>query len=89
MALAESTLAAVDALLATAGTEGITAQLRAAAPGLRVTCCDESDVGVETPYRSYPSFHLHLVDGTQHCWVLTTDVAQATAILVAKRRGTR
>lgn len=75
-------LEALDALLATAGADG--AALRARFPRLTVTRCDAADLA-ESPYRSYPGFDLHLVDGAGHCWQLTADPAQATGIVLARR----
>lgn len=76
-------LEALDALLAAAdGPDG--AALRARFPRLTVTRCDATDLA-ESPYRSYPGFDLHLVDGAGHCWQLTTDPAQATGIVLARR----
>lgn len=75
-------LEALDALLAAAGADG--AALRARFPRLTVTRCDAADLA-ESPYRSYPGFDLHLVDGAGHCWQLTADPAQATGIVLARR----
>jgi hypothetical protein len=59
------------------------ARLRQAIPGLRVTVCDASDVGTETPFRDYPSVALHLVDSSAHCWHLTTEPDLASVVLLA------
>lgn len=76
-------LEALDTLLAAAaGPDG--AALRARFPRLTVTRCDAADLA-ESPYRSYPGFDLHLVDGAGHCWQLTADPAQATGIVLARR----
>lgn len=59
--------------------------LRAALPRLTVTRCDAADLD-QTPYRSYAGLDLHLVDGSGHCWQITTDPAAATGIVLARRR---
>ncbi|ANX02770.1 DUF6129 family protein [Immundisolibacter cernigliae] len=76
-------LEALDALLAAAGGQD-GAALRARFPRLTVTRCDAADLA-ESPYRSYPGFDLHLVDGAGHCWQITADPAQATGIVLARR----
>lgn len=58
------------------------ADLRRRFPGLSVTRCDPSDLGVETPFREFARFALHLVDGSDHCWRLTGDPARATGLVV-------
>ena len=76
-------LEALDVLLAVAGgPDG--AALRERFPRLSVTRCDAADLA-ESPYRSYPGFDLHLVNGAGHCWQLTPDPAQATGIVLARR----
>jgi len=54
-------------------------------PGLSVTRCDVSDLGVEPPFRQYPRFNLYLVDASDHCWRLTADPARATGVVVAAK----
>ncbi len=76
-------LEALDVLLAAAG-DPDGAALRARFPRLTVTRCDAADLA-ESPYRSYPGFDLHLVNGAGHCWQLTPDPAQATGIVLARR----
>ncbi|HVZ52575.1 MAG TPA: hypothetical protein VG986_11445 [Pseudolabrys sp.] len=58
------------------------ADLRRRFPGLSVTRCDPSDLGVETPFREFARVALHLVDGSDHCWRLTDDPARATGLVV-------
>ncbi len=87
MALSESDLARIDALLATAEAGGIPLpDFRQNFPGLSLTRCDASDMSGETPYREYPKFKLYLVDGRDHCWRITGDFAAATGIVVAETR---
>jgi hypothetical protein len=54
-------------------------------PGLSLTRCDVSDLGVEPPFRQYPRFNLYLVDASDHCWRLTEDPARATGVVVAAK----
>jgi hypothetical protein len=54
-------------------------------PGLSLTRCDVSDLGVEHPFRRYQRFNLYLVDASEHCWRLTTDPARATGLVVAAK----
>jgi hypothetical protein len=56
-------------------------------PGRSLTQCDESDMGVETPYAQYPAADLYFVDGRDHCWHITNDPEHATGAVVARRRG--
>jgi hypothetical protein len=54
-------------------------------PGLSITRCDASDLGVEQPFRQYQRFNLYLVDASEHCWRLTADPARATGLVVASK----
>jgi hypothetical protein len=54
-------------------------------PGLSLTRCDVSDLGVEQPFRQYQKFNLYLVDASEHCWRLTADPARATGVVVAAK----
>jgi hypothetical protein len=58
------------------------ASLRRRFPGMTVTRCDASDVDVETPFRTVGGVSLYLVDGSDHCWRLTTDATRATGLVV-------
>ncbi len=58
-------------------------------PGLSLTRCDLSDLGVEEPFREYPRFNLYLIDASDHCSHLTADPACATGVgRVARKRMT-
>jgi hypothetical protein len=54
-------------------------------PGLSLTRCDVSDLGVEQPFRQYQRFNLYLVDASDRCWRLTADPARATGVVVAAK----
>jgi hypothetical protein len=59
-------------------------ELRRKFPHLSWTKCDASDV-VETPFRSYPLYDVHLLDAADHCVQLTEEPARATGIVLAQR----
>lgn len=80
-------LARAEALLAEPAAEGELAALRQALPGRAITLCDAADLTEGRPYRVVPRYEIYLVDGTAHCWQLTTDPAAATGLLLARRAG--
>ena len=88
MALNAQDLAFLDAVL---GPEDANASafaaIRARLPKMSLTRCDPGDVDSETPVRRYARWELYLVDGTAHCWRLTTDPAKATGLVVTPRGG--
>jgi hypothetical protein len=88
MALAEHELAEIDNVLTApnAGSEAF-GELRRRFPHLSLTRCDASDV-TETPFRSYATFDLHLLDSRDHCALVTDDPARATGVILAKREAT-
>ena len=88
MALNADELTEIEKILAgpDAGAQGF-AELRRRFPHLSLTRCDASDV-VETPFREYPAFDVHLLDAADHCVQITTDPARATGIILAKRSAT-
>ncbi|MEW5791756.1 MAG: hypothetical protein AB1790_09840 [Pseudomonadota bacterium] len=61
------------------------AALRRILPRITVTQCAAADV-VETPFATGEYCDLHLVDGSSHCWQLTTDPTAATGVLLAMHR---
>lgn len=61
--------------------------LREAFPDLHFTRCRDDDIGVEQPFRSADGFNLYLVDGREHCLVLTQDPANATGVVLAEVEG--
>lgn len=86
MPLNEDALARIEAVLAPPDADGqAVAGVRRDLGGLSLTQCDESDMGVETPFRQYPKFNLYLVDASEHCWRLTADPARATGLVVARK----
>lgn len=87
MAFPPELLAAIEKLLSEPGVDRrVLSGLRQRLPGLSLTLCDQSDVDGETAYREFERFSLYLVDGSDHCWRLTVDPAQATGIVVAQHK---
>ena len=86
MTLGADHLTRMDALLRECGGElpaGV--ELRRDFPGVQITRCDASDMGVEQPFREYPGYQLYLVDGNDHCWRMTLDPERATGVVIARR----
>ena len=85
MALGENELNEIAQLLASPGADAeVVAELRRRFTHLSWTRCDASDVA-EEPFRSCGRFDLHLLDTSDHCAQVTTDLARATGIILAKR----
>lgn len=90
MALTCDDLSKLDALLGSAEAErGALTTLRQQLPHLSLTSCDPSDIYAEAPFRDYPRFSVYLVDGSQHCWSITADVAKATGLVVTHHKVAR
>lgn len=88
MPLTPPDLAAIATLLQPAPPDSATlAALRRRFPQLSITRCDASDIIGAEPVRRLDHLDLHLVDGSNHCWRLTADPAQATGLLLARRSG--
>jgi hypothetical protein len=87
MALAADTLAQVQSLLEASGTtsERI-ASLRQAFPGVSLTCCDASDMDTETAVLEIDRYQVYLIDTSEHCVRITTQVQAATGLIVAEKR---
>jgi hypothetical protein len=87
MTLSLDDLAEIEVLLAAPDANvSVLAELRRRFPGMSLTRCDASDVGVESPYREFRKFSLYLVDGADHCWRLTADATRATGIVVVQHK---
>ncbi|NOJ44764.1 hypothetical protein [Bradyrhizobium archetypum] len=85
MALGTDELIEIERVLAAAEPDATSfSELRRRFPQLAVTRCDASDV-TEQPFRSFPHFDLHLIDGCDRCVQITTDPARAIGILLATR----
>lgn len=92
MSLGADEIAAIDGLLATqlvlppSGNAGLLAKFRLQFPALSLTVCDLSDIDSELPFRVYPAMSLFLVDGSDHCWRITSDPAHATGVVLARHK---
>lgn len=85
MAISADDLMEIDQVLTGPSADAqIVAELRRRCPHLFWTRCDATDV-IETPYRSYARFDIHLLDSAAHCSQITADPAQATGVVLAKR----
>ena len=63
-----------------------TAELRKALPGVSLTCCDDSDMDVETPVLETPKFNVYLIDTSEHCARIIQDPGKASGLIVAEKR---
>lgn len=61
------------------------ADLRRRLPGVSLSLCDASDVDVARRFRSFPGFDLFLVDGRDQGWRLTSELAEATGLIIARK----
>lgn len=88
MSLGEAELAVIDAVLSQrSASAGVVSELRQRLPGLKISQCDPSDLDLETPFRVWPGYAVHLVDGSAHCWRLTGDVSAATGLVLVAHEG--
>lgn len=60
------------------------AALREAFGDIHFTHCSDDDIGVGQPVRTADGFNLYLVDGREHCLVLTNDPEHATGVVLAE-----
>ncbi|MBR1163258.1 hypothetical protein [Bradyrhizobium elkanii] len=89
MALAAEELIEIERLLAVDGADtGPLVELRRRFPQLACVRCDASDV-TDQPFRRFPRFDLHLLDGSDHCVEITADPKRATGIVLARRNVAR
>jgi hypothetical protein len=85
MAMSAEDWLKIDETLAGAMLEaGLVPALRQRFPHFVWTSCDASDVA-ETPYRVYGDIELHLLNTANHCAEITSDLANATGIILAGR----
>lgn len=85
MAMTPEVIDAVVALVQETGlNESVVARLRAAWPGVHITCCHDDDVVGPPPVREHERFRLYLVDGRYHCLRLTADPDAATGLVLVE-----
>lgn len=83
--IAEARLDQITAVVRRAGlNEQTLAALREAFADLHFTYCSDDDVTVGEPARTADGFNLYLVDGREHCLVLTNDPSAATGVVLAR-----
>ena len=83
MAVSVEDIAEVDKILSTDAQVGLP-DLKAKFPHLAWTRCDASDV-VESPFRTYTHYEIHLLDSKDHCVQVTDNPEHATGFVLAKR----
>lgn len=58
--------------------------LRGMLPGVHLAWCMEDEIGADEPVVEAEQFNLYLIDGSNHCLTLTSELEQATGILIAE-----
>lgn len=83
--IAEARLDQITEVVRRAGLDEQTlAALREAFADLHFTYCSDDDITVGEPARTADGFNLYLVDGREHCLVLTNDPSAATGVVLAR-----
>lgn len=59
--------------------------VREANPDLKTVTGAMAAVMAEDPFREEAGFDLHLVDGNNHCWLITDKPELATGVVIAQR----
>ncbi|MBP2226785.1 hypothetical protein J2847_000052 [Azospirillum agricola] len=59
--------------------------VRDAHPDLKTVTGAHAAVMAEDPFREGSGFDLHLVDGNNHCWLITDKPELATGVVIAQR----
>lgn len=59
--------------------------MRQAFPELHFTFCSDDDVALDAPVAACEGYNLYLVDGSDHCLTLTTELEAASGLVVAER----
>ncbi|WP_448205747.1 hypothetical protein [Azospirillum sp. sgz302134] len=67
------------------GTDAAVRAVREANPDLSNVTGAHASVMAEDPYREEPGFNLYLVDGSNHCWLITNKPDSATGVVIAQR----
>jgi hypothetical protein len=87
MALSAEELTEIDQVLSGLAVDApVVSEMKRRFPKLSWTRCDASDV-IEAPYRSSTVYDIHLLNSTDHCSQITTDLAKTTGIILAKRKA--
>lgn len=73
-------------LFAGGGTlDAVVRGVREASPDLKTVTGAMAAVMAEDPFREEAGFDLHLVDGNNHCWLITDKPELATGVVIAQR----
>lgn len=85
--ITHSRLEAVQNMLSREGVdERAVSGLRHAYPEMHFTLCMDDDIQDEvTPIIETDNFNLYLVDGRDHCLVMTTQAEIATGLVIAEK----
>jgi hypothetical protein len=59
-------------------------RLRAMWPEIHFTYCSDDDVTSAKPVRESDGFNIYLVDGREHCLKFTSQLANATGLVLAE-----
>ncbi|PWC39100.1 hypothetical protein [Azospirillum sp. TSO35-2] len=65
--------------------DSVVRAVRAANPDLKTVTGAMAAVMAEDPFREEAAFDLHLVDGNNHCWLITDRSELATGLVIAQR----
>lgn len=82
----------IDAIAALAGglfakganLDAVVRAVREANPDLSNVTGAHAAVMAEEPFREEPGFNLYLVDGNNHCWLITDKPDSATGVVIAQ-----
>lgn len=59
-------------------------KLREKWPEIHFTYCTEDDIHTGKPVDESDTFSIYLVDSSEHCLCLTTDMSKATGLVIAE-----
>jgi hypothetical protein len=65
--------------------DAVVRAVREANPDLKTVTGAMAAVMAEDPFREEAGFDLHLVDGNNHCWLITDKPELATGVVIAQR----
>ncbi|PWC75258.1 hypothetical protein [Azospirillum sp. TSH64] len=65
--------------------DAVVRSVREANPDLKTVTGAMAAVMAEDPFREGAGFDLHLVDGNNHCWLITDKPELATGVVIAQR----
>ena len=80
----EQVQAVADVALRDGLSETTLSKLRATFSGVHFTYCMDDDVTGAEPFLRHPGMNVYLVDGRDHCLMLTETLAVATGLVLAE-----